>query len=85
MALMADAIASNRVATECTDEAQRAELLNPEANLISEIELKVIRNELKDYKYSRRSASIPTTAHLLNKLLQSAGECIQLLQSFPLL
>ena len=49
---MAVAIASNSAATECTDEAQLAELLSPEASLRSEIELKVISNELKGYKYS---------------------------------
>ena len=38
-------------AAEHTQEAQLAELLNQEAGLTSEIELKVIRNELSSYTY----------------------------------
>ncbi len=39
---------SNSAATEQTEEPQLAELVNQEAGLSSEIELKVIRNEIID-------------------------------------
>ena len=46
---MANLSADNSTAAEHTEEAQLAELVNQEAGKTSEIELKVIRNELIDY------------------------------------
>jgi hypothetical protein len=51
VAIMAATPADGSNATEHTEEAQLAELLNQEAGLTSEIELKVIRNELIEYTY----------------------------------
>ena len=45
------ATGNDSAATEHTEEPQLAELLNQEAGLSSEIELKVIRNEIIDYTY----------------------------------
>ena len=42
---------SDSAATEHTEEPQLAELVNQEASLSTEIELKVIRNEVLDYTY----------------------------------
>jgi uncharacterized protein (DUF849 family) len=42
---------SGSAATEHTEEPQLAELVNHEAGLSSQIELKVIRNEIMDYTY----------------------------------
>ena len=42
---------SDSAATEHTEEPQLAELVNQEADLATEIELKVIRNDLVDYTY----------------------------------
>ena len=42
---------NNTAATEHSEEAQLAELVSQEAGLSSEIELKVIRNEIIDYTY----------------------------------
>ena len=51
VAIMAATCANDSVATEHIEEAQLAELVNQEAGLTSEIELKVIRNELISYAY----------------------------------
>ncbi len=45
------ATGSASAATEHTEEPQLAELVNQEAGLSSEIELKVIRNEIVEYTY----------------------------------
>ena len=45
------AAGSDSAATEHTEEPQLAELVNQEAGLATEIELKVIRNDLVDYTY----------------------------------
>ena len=42
---------SGSAATEHTEEPQLAELVNQEAGLSSQIELKVIRNEIVEYTY----------------------------------
>ena len=55
---MACTLANNGTATEHTEETQLAELLNQEAGLISEIELKVIRNELIDYTYTYKGNEV---------------------------
>ena len=49
-ALMAAASADTSTATKHTEEAQLAELVNREAGQTSEIELKVVRNELAGYR-----------------------------------
>ena len=48
---MAATCANDSAATEHTGEAQLAELVNQEAGRTSEIELKVIRNELISYTH----------------------------------
>ena len=47
-------------ATEHTEEPQLAELVTQEAGLSTEIELKVIRNDLVDYKYTYKGIQVPT-------------------------
>ena len=56
-------------ATENTEEPQLAELVNQEAGLSSEIELKVIRHEILDYTYNWQGRQVPTQK--LQVLLQS--------------
>ena len=56
-------------ATEHTDEPQLAELLNPEASLVSEIELKVTRSQIIDYQYSYNGSQVQTQK--LQVMLQS--------------
>ncbi len=51
VAIMTATGAHGSAATEHTEEAQLAELVNQEAGLTSEIELKVIRNELISYTF----------------------------------
>ena len=51
---------SNSAATEHTEEPQLAELVNQEAGLSSEIELKVIRNEIIDYTYPLNGNQVTT-------------------------
>ena len=51
---------SNSAATEHTEEPQLAELVNQEAGMSTEIELKVIRNDLVDYTYSFNGNEVPT-------------------------
>ena len=51
---------SSRAATELTEEPQLVELVNKEAGMSSEIELKVIRNENVDYTYSWQGSQVPT-------------------------
>ena len=45
---------------EITEEPQLAELLNQEAGLSTEIELKVIRNQIVDYTYTWEGKTIAT-------------------------
>jgi hypothetical protein len=49
---------NNSIATEHAEETQLAELLSQEAGLTSEIELKVIRNELIDYTYKDKGDEV---------------------------
>ena len=56
-------------ATEGTEEPQLAELVNQEAGLSSEIELKVVRNEIIDYSYTWNGSEVVTQK--LQVLLQS--------------
>ena len=51
---------SDSAATERTEEPQLAELVNQEAGLATEIELKVIRNDLVDYTYPLNGQQVPT-------------------------
>ena len=51
---------SDSAATEHTEEPQLAELVNQEAGLATEIELKVIRNDLVDYMYPFNGKQVPT-------------------------
>ena len=51
---------SDSAATEHTEEPQLAELVNQEAGLATEIELKVIRNDLVDYTYPFNGKQVPT-------------------------
>jgi hypothetical protein len=51
---------SDSAATEHTEEPQLAELVNQEAGLATEIELKVIRNDLVDYTYPFNGQQVPT-------------------------
>ena len=60
---------SDSAATEHTEEPQLAELVNQEAGLSTEIELKVIRNEIMDYTYTWQGKQVPTQK--LQIILQS--------------
>ena len=51
---------SASAATEHTEEPQLAELVTQEAGLSTEIELKVIRNDLVHYKYTVKANQVPT-------------------------
>ena len=51
---------SASAATEHTEEPQLAELVTQEAGLSTEIELKVIRNDLVHYKYTYKENQVPT-------------------------
>ena len=51
---------SASAATEHTEEPQLAELVTQEAGLSTEIELKVIRNDLVHYKYTFRGSQVAT-------------------------
>ena len=51
---------SASAATEHTEEPQLAELVTQEAGLSTEIELKVIRNDLVHYKYTFKGNQVPT-------------------------
>ena len=51
---------SASAATEHTEEPQLAELVTQEAGLSTEIELKVIRNDLVHYKYIYNGKEVPT-------------------------
>jgi len=51
---------SASAATEHTEEPQLAELVTQEASLSTEIELKVIRNDLVHYKYTVKANQVPT-------------------------
>ena len=60
-ALLWAAVAGNDgAATEHTEEPQLAELVNQEAGLSFEIELKVIRNDIVHYKYTVKQSLVPT-------------------------
>ena len=52
--------AHGSAATEHTEEAQLAELVNQEAGLTSEIELKVIRDELISYTFKVDGKEVKT-------------------------
>ena len=47
-------------ATQHTEEPQLAELVTQEAGLSTEIELKVIRNDLVHYTYTSKGNQVPT-------------------------
>ena len=51
---------NSSAATEHTEEPQLAELVTQEAGLSTEIELKVIRNDLVHYKYTVKANQVPT-------------------------
>ena len=51
---------SDSAATEHTEVPQLAELVNQEAGLSTEIELKVIRNDLMDYTYTFKGNEVAT-------------------------
>ena len=51
---------SDGAATEHTEVPQLAELVNQEAGLSTEIELKVIRNDLIDYTYTFKGNEVAT-------------------------
>ena len=51
---------SDSAATEHTEVPQLAELVNQEAGLSAEIELKVIRNDFVDYTYPFNGNQVPT-------------------------
>ena len=57
---MAAAAGDSGVATEHSEETQLAELVNPEAGLAIDIELKVTRNQLIDYSYKIDGAIVWT-------------------------
>ena len=50
---------SNSAATEHTEEPQLMELVNQEAGMSTEIELKVIRNEIVDYTHPWQGNQVP--------------------------
>ena len=54
------ATGNDGAATEHTEEPQLAELLNQEAGMTSEIELKVIRNQIIEYPYKFEGTSMLT-------------------------
>ena len=54
------AAGSDSAATEYTEVPQLAELVNQEAGSSTEIELKVIRNDLLDYTYSYNGNQVAT-------------------------
>ena len=60
---------SHSAATEHTEEPQLVELMNQEAGMSAEIELKVIRNEIVDYTYPWQGNQVPTQK--LQIILQS--------------
>ena len=70
-ALMATAVASasSASATEQTEGPQLAELISPQAGLTSDIELKVIRNEIINYSY--KSEGVEVSTQKVQVLLQS--------------
>ena len=60
---------NDTAATERTEEPQLAELLTQEAGMSTEIELRVIRNEVMDYAYLWQGKEVPTQK--LQIILQS--------------
>ncbi len=66
---MAAADVSDGTGTEHTQEPQLAELLSQEAGLTSDIELKVVRNEIINYSYKYEGAEV--SSQKLQVLLQS--------------
>ena len=66
---------TNSAATEHSDDLQLIELVNPEAGMSFEMDLKVIRNEIVDYTYSWQGNQVPTQK--LQIVLQSkiAEQC----------
>ena len=59
--LMAAVTGNDSAATEHTEEPQLAELLNQEAGLTSEIELKVVHNQVIDYSYKANNGAQVTS------------------------
>ena len=59
--LMAAVTGNDSAATEHTEEPQLAELLNQEAGLTSEIELKVVHNQVIDYSYKANNGAHVTS------------------------
>ncbi len=66
---MAAATGKDGAATEHTEEPQLAELLSQEAGLTSDIELKVIRNQIIDYTYKWDGSQV--SSQKLQVILQS--------------
>ncbi len=54
------AAASSSAATEHTEDLQLIELVDQEAGMSLETDLKVIRNEIVDYTYSWQGKQVPT-------------------------
>ena len=67
---MAAVTGNDSAATEHTEEPQLAELLNQEAGLTSEIELKVVHNQVIDYSYKANSGA-QVTSQRVQLILQS--------------
>ena len=62
---------SASAATEHTEEPQLRELVTQEAGLSTEIELKVIRNDLVHYKYTIKANQAPVPTQKVQIVLQS--------------
>ena len=62
---------SASAATEHTEEPQLAELVTQEAGKSTEIELKVIRNDLVHYKYTIKANQAPVPTQKVQIVLQS--------------
>ena len=67
---MAAVTGNDSAATEHTEEPQLAELLNQEAGLTSEIELKVVHNQVIDYSYKANNGA-QVTSQRVQLILQS--------------
>ena len=67
---MAAVTGNDSAATEHTEEPQLAELLNQEAGLTSEIELKVVHNQVIDYSYKANNGA-QVTSQSVQLILQS--------------
>ena len=68
---------SDSATTKHTEEPQLAELVNQEAGLSTEIELKVIRNDLVHYKYTFKGNQVPTQkAQIVLQSKQAEQYCL---------